>query len=384
MIGISGIKMKTFNAYTTSENAHFSLELPTNSITWHPYLEHVSALSVFNLSWSNKIVHIKEISITPISVNTQSANSSSELRTISALVWWTNIDAIKMDSTSPSLPAQVAIRSKPTSISLTNSAIAKHLSAPTVHMTRTMGYFGKNGNSLLSNLHKWKASDFQKITLREWQWIALSPTWSLNNVHYRMEVTIKVGSATYFIPCESAIDNWPFFALLNGAWSGIVIEIVNIDLYESWTDEIPLFSVETIDGLDWGETIQQTSFWWDSLNSSIIIRKNWIVKTEGYNSGAFIAIPRKMPSLGITSPNWPWLTSLWWLLGFKQWKHLDASYPERDIILREWKGIGIIQRNAGKLTNYQLSITFLQEDIESGWSTGWLKTFIIGSSIIPN
>lgn len=370
MTGTFGINMKTFNAYATSEEAYFSQELPTNAVTWHPYLDHVAALSVFNKTGSTKIVHIKNISITSLDVLTQAVPSQADIRTISAVVGGVAISPTKYDSTASAIPSQVSILKKPASVTLTNQPLFRHLSAPSNNHLRALGTLCKSWNEILSFLHRWNdatTSQVQKITLREGQGITVSPTNSLYNAQYRLEITIKIGSSTYFIPCEGGIDNNPFFALLNGTWSGVTIEVLKISLYETWTDEIPLFSIETIDWADWGETITQTnSDSTDSLNASILIRKNAQVKTEWYNSWAFIAIPRKMPRLGITSQNWPWISSLWLLWWFKQWKHLDATYSERDIILREGKGIAIMQRNAWKIANYQFSITLLQEDIESG------------------
>lgn len=317
-----------------------------------------------------KIVHIKEISITSLDVLTQAVPSQADIRTISAVVGGVAISPTKYDSTASAIPSQVSILKKPASVTLTNQPLFRHLSAPSNNHLRALGTLCKSWNEILSFLHRWNdatTSQVQKITLREGQGITVSPTNSLYNAQYRLEITIKIGSSTYFIPCEGGIDNNPFFALLNGTWSWVTIEVLKISLYETWTDEIPLFSIETIDWADWGETITQTnSDSTDSLNASILIRKNAQVKTEWYNSWAFIAIPRKMPSLGITSQNWPWISSLWLLWWFKQWKQVDAFYPEKDIILREGKGIAIMQRNAWKIANYQFSITLLQEDIESG------------------
>jgi hypothetical protein len=400
--------METFQVSTTLDNAFTSPELPNTVVTGHPYLDHIAAFSLFNKTGSGKKVRIKEILVSPISSVGVTTLGVLELRTISALVGGNAVTPTKLDSNNASLPSQVSIVSRPSSITTSNQALQRILAAPAQNILRAGQMLSTNNtmaDKLPSSRHLWRdtvTSQVQKITLREGQGLSFNPTSWNYNAQYEVCFWVRVVAtgACYLAQKVVGINELSPLAILNGSGSGVVLEIFNVQFLEVGEDTIPLITYEMIDGVDTQqvyETLTPVAFdSSNSLSSSIIIQKNASVNTEGKNAGALIAVAQKSRIVGQTS-----------LIGagiginlanaYKRGNALfKANQSELEIVLREGKGLGVFIRNGGLISNYEIAVTFLEEDsggatcnypvegdVESGVGYGAGGTEYTGTFVVP-
>lgn len=370
--------METFQVSTTLDNAFGSPELPITAVTGHPYLDHIAVFSLFNKTGSGKKIRIKELLISPISSVGVTTLGLLELRTISALTGGTAITPTKIDSNNANLPSQVSIVSRPATITATNQALQRVLVAPAQNIIRAGGMLVTNpsmANGLPASRHRWRdavTSQVQKVTLREGQGLAFNPVSWNYNTQYEVCFWVRVVStgACYLVRNVLATNELSPLAIFNGASSGVVLEVFNVQFLEVGEDTIPLITYEMIDGAydkDAPQTLTPIAYdSANSLSSSIVCYKNALVATEGKNSGALIAVAQKKRMVGITS-----LIGAGVGIGLgvahKRGNAVYKSNPsELEMVLREGKGLGVFIRNGGLISNYEIAVTFIEEDVGGG------------------
>ncbi len=396
--------LQTYQINTTTDNVNFSQPITSISDSLHPYLTHISAMALFNKKGSNKIVRIKNVGIEII--NSSFSNTSlpyyMTLQKISAYTGGTAVSAVSLDSTNSSLPSQVVCVSQPASVTTTNGAFAN---VPVVNINNLqnalpqMCSFQNRHNVFGSSfVTKWMDSataQTQKITLREGQGIAF---WNRDsaaffNQAYRTEIVVRdtVSGDCYFYSDETKWALTPPIALFNGSGSGVVLEVLSVNITEEGVDNVNGFGVSvpaylTIDAIenasiDNGAGVALTANPMDSSNSSltdIVAYKNCKVMWAGSKMGAVYVRNTFFPFLNQFSQNAPNISNLP-VQVFGRYK-TGITQPDRsmDILLREGQGISIQQRNFYQCTNHQLQITFTvqdvmpaEADVESGVTYGY-------------
>jgi hypothetical protein len=363
---------ETFITSLLSDGTAWSQEMPVAAVTGHPYLEHVAALALFNLTGSGKIIRVKAIAIQPIAPVTSNIEYRVALQRITALAGGETVPAVALDSNNAALPSQVSIVANGFA-TLTGSELARKLAVPIQNMTRALGALG-NSHGGLSSSRIWKLlphSDVQRIILREGQGISITPAGA--NRQFEIDVTLWLRNvstgACYVVHKALVPTHVDWLAVLNGSGSGVVLELFDCEIVESGVDDIPQFSIEGIDGCGTsysGEVVSpiktdSTS----SLSGSVLCLKNAVVKSDGANSGALISMPWKQRVRPTNTGRGPGIAPVVPTGITPNWIFYSRG-PDYDTILREGKGLGIFNRNAGKVGRFEFRVDFTQESSGGG------------------
>lgn len=373
---------KTFTINQRNDGMEWSQEMPNTAVTGHPYLDHIAALALFNKTGSGKVLKVKQIAITPYSSINVSTPSQFEFYRITALTGGESLTASKLDSNNANLPSQVSLVKYPATVTTSGATVARRSALPLQNMTRALGSLAsaRGSHSKLGNgqVFRWMddaTAQTQKMTLREGEGFCVRPGAGNNSnpTEWMVSMWIRVVStgACYVVSDRVYNSELATLAILNGSGSGIVLEVFNVEVYEAGTDEPTLFSVEGIDGADLdtcGTTLTPLGHdSVDSLSASILAIKNARVKSGGANDGVLIAVPRRKAMAGVSqqaggvatvprgiTPNW-----------------IVTFHEGFEMVIREGKGIALMQRTPGKIGRFEVQITFTEDSA-------------LGSAVFPN
>lgn len=368
--------METYKVTTTTDEGEFSQELPNTAITGHPYLEHIAQLCIFNGSDSTKRVRIKSIEINELNPVTTTVPVKVAVIRITALTGGDTVTPVSLDTNNAALPSQISIVKNATTVTTSGANLQTTLNVPTQHMTTALARYttrsGMMGNLSHSQMHIWKdatTAEMQKITLREGQGITIYPAViSFYTVEYEVSFWIRNAStgACYLVRSRQFTTELPFLTLLNGASSGVVLEVFNIEMTECGESVPPQYSFEYVDQAYSDTTLSAVSY--DSTNSfdtDIKLYKNAVVKTGGWKDGAIISQAWKGKNIGSSigtrvgqTVNMP--------VSINPINVYNSRHEDNDILLSAGKGLAILQRNVGKVGRHEICVTFLQEDMSVG------------------
>lgn len=362
---------ETFTLQKLSEGMEWSQEMsPVVMVAEHPYLDHIAALAVFNVTGSGKVVKIKEVCINPVSsINIASTILGGAIvQKITALTGGETVAPTKLDSNNATLPAQVSTVKYPSATTLTGSPILRVALFPTFNVTRVLSAMasasGSHSRIGPGQLLRWgdaTTSQTQKITLREGEGIVLGMNGGNNAlpIEYNVALWIRNQSsgACYQIRERVFSSELGMLAVLNGSGSGVILEIFNIELIEAGTDDMASFTVEGIDLADIsnGENVTPVSH--DSTNTlpaDIRCIRNAHVKSAGFNEGVKIAIPQRRRVAMVTYQQGGVATPPVSILK----NPLFRAQEGYEMVLREGKGIGIFKRTTGGVGRFDIAITF--------------------------
>lgn len=346
----------------------------------HPYLKHIAAISIFNKTGSGKIARIKSVSINTLSV-LDNKNSLLqvvfEFYRITAVTGGIAIPVVKLDQNNADLPSDLLILSSPNSVSITGSLLQRQASFPCLNETRPLGFLAAANGSHNKTFgtgqiyqHRDPTNQRQKIVLRSGEGFTIrtmTPNFGVTaELIFSLWIRNVASGACYLIYTREYSKANNIIAILNQNVTA-VFEIFNIEIYEVGLDSPTLFSLEGIDGSD-VETngseiiVCEMAPTEDSpiLSKDIVCYKNAVVQTGGTNEGALIVIPERKrilgtsPGLGGQTINIP--------ISIKQNYLFLSKHIDEDIVLREGKGIALMQRNGGKIGEQEIVIEFTQED----------------------
>lgn len=351
----------------------FSMELPNTAVTGHPYLSHTAPLALFNPTGSGKIVKIKKATIHPLLAQTSGGPFAYELQPITAhTVSQDVIAATSMDSNNAALPSQVVLCRSPGAVTTSGGPLdSMFKNSISTNMSRTSGTI-----YAISPWSHWLArqdagtAEKQRITLREGQGLSLRLT---NNAayamaSYRMTLVVRVVAtgACHTYSFDARNIGYPVWSLMNGSGSGVVLEVVSFSDIENGTDELPVWALEPIDGLDSATGDAMTPTPMDSTASigSVFARKNAAYQMKGAKSGALISVPHEhwqVPSLVGIGPNFANLSGV-----TARYAPVNPRGSEFDIVLREGDGIAFTKKNASALDANTMALTFTVESASVG------------------
>jgi hypothetical protein len=361
----------------------FASEMPVTAIAGHPYMSHLAPIAIYNGQGSGVTLNIKLLNARPMT-GPQSPVSIINLLRITALSGGTPLDPVKLDSASSDLPAQVQASFAPDSITgstnLRRDFICSGANFTVALRKLTSMWDGSSRNGLDSGefLRSSGAdADTQKHVLREGQGLAVQfaangPTFCfgisaiLRNVStgacYRYNDMIE----PRFLSGQTA------WAIVNGAGSGVVLELSRLQIRELGTDEVPYITYEPIDGIDWSseDAIYLMADSAESLPANVYIKKNCVTARAGSKYGGLITSPAYRK---VTLSEPPWGPGI---AGGPQIARRGMFSPDMDtrgaapITLREGQGIALFIRNASAQLYHEFTATvdIVTPDVVAGGS----------------
>lgn len=341
---------------------------------------HVATLALFNKTGSGKVVRVRQVKAEVLQGQTTvtAAPTNFGIQFITAHTPGDEIiPSIKVDSSNAALPSQVVMARRPPAITTSGSVMETVPLIPLANVTRALAGLASRAmhSNLNDNIWRWEhGSDVQKITLNEGEGIALDPAGIHNAYPHWLEAGVNVRVVAtgacyrYKFPCYTS--PYPLYSLLNGAGSGVVLEVFRITLREIGTDEAPQVTVERIDGIHEAAGYASTPKPFDSANSldaNIIGRGNVPVMLAGAKGGGITGAPHLFATHGLRLGVGPGLA------GFApqmqgnfltSQRHLGRNPHDEawDITLREGEGLALFQRTASGLTYFDLSFQFTAQD----------------------
>lgn len=372
----------TFLLTDAPEAPTFSVELPTNAVTGHPYLTHVAPLALFNPTGSGKRLRVRRVDIMPLVPQTSAGGRVTyALYRITAHTVSTDlIAAMKHDANNANLPSQVVCSRYPEAITVSGASIDSHVFAPNANVTRALGGMWIMAGRLAGRLAGMDATtaENQRITLREGEGIGVSVAGNAATTPWRWQVSIGVRvvatGACYRYTFPLTPQAKPLYSLLNGAGSGVVLEVTDLTYAEIGTDETPQFSIEPIDGLSdqHGDAITPVAM--DSANSigTVFAKRNGLYAKKGSKAGALISIPHQEWRIPVMQGVGPGYAN-----GAAEFEWFRPRIPHAaayDMVLNEGEGIAITSKNASAIGRNRFSILFSVSDGDANWSvTGTFK-----------
>lgn len=355
-------------------SAIFAIEQPVNAITGHPYMNHPAPIAIFNGQGSGVVLNIKLLNTRPMT-GPQNPTSTIEVRQITAISGGTPVLPTKHDSANADLPAQVVSVFEPNAVTGSTSlrrvfiCSGANFTRPLANMTSMLNGDSRMGLDSGEFMKMTGDADFQKHTLTEGQGISITltangPTFCFGlSVMVRNQVTKECYRFNDMIE-PRFMSGTPVWALLNGAGSGVILEVLRIQIRELGTDETPYITYEPIDGIDWSseDAVYIMSDSATTLPAEVFIKKNCITTRAGAKYGGIITSPAYR-RVTLAEPPWgPGITS------GPQIARRGIFSPDMDtrgsapITLREGQGIALLIRNASAQLFHEFSATI---DIES-------------------
>jgi len=353
----------------------FATEMPVTAITGNPYNEHLAPIAIFNGQGSGAILNVKLLNARPMT-GPQALVSMLDLQRITAHTGGTPLIPVKLDSASADLPAQVTVLFAADSTTGATS-IRRDFVCSGANFTRALANLSSmlNGDSRtgFDSGEFIRSSgadvDCQKHVLREGEGLALK--FSANGPTFCFGIMVLVRNpatgATYRFNDmiePRFMSGSAVWSLVNGAGSGVILELSRIQIRELGTDEVPYITYEPIDGIDWSseDAIYLMADSAETLPTQVYIKKNCVTTRAGAKYGGIVTSPAYR-RLTLAEPPWgPGIS------GGPQVARRGIFSPDMDtrgaapITLREGQGIALLIRNASAQLYHEFTATI---DIES-------------------
>lgn len=353
--------MDTFTVQDADDRRLFSQELPNTAVTGHPYLSHIAPMAIFNPTGSGVNVRVRRAEVMPLMAQTTTTPGNLDLYRITAHTGAADaITPASLDSSNAALPSQVVLARRPATVTTTGTMLASGRAMPLANDTLALGYSfaATPWAKQLSRLDATTA-ELQRIVLREGEGICVTMN-SVCGLVYRFMVSVTVRvvatGACYRYTFPATATGLPTFSLLNGASSGVVLEVCEMAYQQIGTDVLPQIALEPIDGIGDGDTLTPVAH--DSAGSigAIIARRNCAILMKGAKSGALISVPHQAWQVSGGYGAGPAVGNLTGDMAF--FRKLQPHASELDIVLREGEGLAITYKNAGSLGRMRHSFTF--------------------------
>lgn len=342
------------------------------SFTEHPYPNHVADLAIFNQADSNVHIYIHKIWVKPLGTFDQLLPTKMSIsRITSQPTGGEKVIAIKLDSSSDSIPSQIDIKKK--SIASAGSVLRSFSLYPRQNMNRanqaicsqTFGHPTINSSVVFSTGFR-DNSVTQGFVIREGQGLSVTCDSIAKTMKFDLQVTFTLsGGKTYVVSTlvnPTSIES--LLTLWNGIGSGEVITVVNMELSEVGEDLYPKFNIYKIDGLNGGTDITPIPF--DSLNGPIspkvLIRQNSVVSLFGSINGAIISNPIFSSVMGENSITSLTITNTM----FRDFNGFALNKTSHPIKLNYNEGIAVMIGNSSGIGHYEIFADITKQDLPRG------------------
>jgi len=358
------------------------VDMPATVVTGHPYIaEHTASLAIFNRATSNRRVRIKRINVRDNGMTTVVGSSLFQLQRITAYTGGQDTEYIKLNSVNANLPSQVVTLEDINNVTVSsNSVIRRGINMPEYNIAAarllnplTAAVLGErrtgmsNANTYLNHNN----TAVQNFVLRENEGFAITPV--SNAVSYTMKflvnVMFKIGSSTYMTAVNVTTEPRPTYVLFNNTGSGVVVEVLSVEIAENGTDEFPnIITVEPIDYLD-TSTAEPVSALValnsanESLTGLVDITSFARVHMAGYNDGAFMQKNILRRFAGTNSLAAPGVALGAFNFAARRWEEDKNSIS--DIVLNPGEGIGMFKRTGSGIGKLGIALIITVEEIST-------------------
>lgn len=332
--------------------------------------ERVAAITLYNGVGSNAVIKLKRLGVQNNGVGNSLLGSVWSVQDITAMSGGYSLSIIPHDTAAAAVPAQVTAACQPT-ITAGYSTFRRSIDIPLqvcqnfpfYYTSFASGEFqGANdidSTKIISTGYLDKGQT-QAIKLPAGTGIALTNSSATPFTYlYSLLVMFRIGTDTYRIcsPVHSAINTTStLFALMNGAGSGVDVEVLKICLKEIGSAEPAVWVVARVEGDNFSGN-EITPIGLDSANSlpsQIKIYREQKVQLAGQRNGAIIPNPyfRKLQTYGLG-------TSLaLTVLDFSCLRLPQINIPNSEIVLREGEALSIFKGSSSGVGLDQFELMF--------------------------
>lgn len=324
------------------------------------------------------MLNIKMLNSRPLT-GPQAPVSTIETQRITGMVGGDPVFAAKHDSANADLPSQVEAVFAPESVTSTGS-VRRAFICSGANFTRSLANLCSmlNGDSRTGFdsgefMKMTGEPELQKHTLNEGEGLALTLTTNGPTFCFGLSVMIRNRLTNECYRFNDMIEprfvnGTPVWAIMNRAGSGVVLEVLRIQIRELGTDEVPVINHEPIDGIDWSgeDAVYVMADSADSLPPGIYLKKNCLTSRAGSKYGGIITSPAYR-RVNLAEPPWgPGVTT------GPQIARRGLFSPDMDtrgaapITLREGQGIALFIRNPSAQLFHEFTATI---DIETVYPT---------------
>ncbi len=368
-----------FINYIAEELTYPAAELSPAVITGHPQLDYRAVLAIDNAPGSNVKLKIKQVAIRSLTSQASALPTTFNVNRITAMSGGVAVGITPLD-TNNTLPSQITAGREPIVTTAANyrKAVNKGVSS----MTAALTGFGASGvgHARAGNNRAevyWNGPDGQPITLNEGQGVSIEPAQIPLTCAYHISLLISLGGVmppdqTFFImETVRAVGVMPVLALFNGAGSGKTVRVRQIDIQEAADNALPIFTLERIDGVLNGTTLNPVAMDTGAaaLPAGVTVKRDAYCLMAGHKIGAVVMSPyvrRSIQQVYGTGPSFAGVD----MTGLNHMAKTVDNY-NADIAVREGQGIAIFNRNASGWGKYEFYVEFNREDL-GGAPTGGL------------
>lgn len=358
----------------------FAVEQPVTATAGHPYFDLPVALGVFNPSSSNKLVYIHQINAKPLTTANATNAIVQIMRITASSTPFETLTAFKLDSNNSDLPSQVLAHYLPTSVTKTANSQLRRLALqaqfhPTTALAALIARVKGDARSNLdtSEIFGETDADTTGYILREGQGISLEYVdGNLGlNAGFSFTVVAKVVATGACYRFNRVVEprawhnaSGALFTLLNGASSGVVLDVQRIQIREIGTAEPAMLTYEMLDNLDSSaEDAEIVPF--DStvptIPSGVLCKQSAMAQRAGIKMGALITQP-VLRRVSLEEPAWtPGLAGL--QFGRRGLYERDGNWGSTGMLLRPGQGVGVRRINASARCCHDVYVHFSVSDM---------------------
>lgn len=356
----------------------FSAEKISTALADFPYNAHLAPIAIFNGQGSGCKLNVKLLNARPLT-GTQSSVSMLQLQRITAISGGSNVEAIKMDSTDADIPSQVIHVVAPTSVtgatSIRRDFICSGANFTVALRKLTSMWDGDSRKGLDSGefIRSGNDADMQKHVIREGEGLAVTFLANGPTFCFGLSMLVRNQSTGACYRFNDMIEprfmsGQTAWAILNGAGSGIILELSRVQIRELGTDEVPVITYEPIDGIDWSseDAVILMADSTDTLPAEVYIKKNAITARAGSKYGGVITSPAYRRVMLSEPPFGPGIS------GGPQIARRGLFSPDMDtrgaapITLNEGQGVALFIRNASAQLYHEFTATIDIETPDAG------------------
>lgn len=365
--------MQTFLAKSDTLSALTSVDFNiTASLAMEERNPHRAHFALFNTTGSNKIVNIREISVTPFNWSGTLINTQ-KIVPITAHAGGTPVTTIgELDSNNASFPATIEIRTNVPQATVATGSLARVQRSPNALLGVTLGYTVQWKNASLYSWRDATTAETQKYLLRNGEGIAIQESNAPALYNFPIEINAQIrlsdtGACYFLTTFADAGQPFPFTILNNGYTAGQV-EILNITFntvrggptVASTADNLPYFQVAILEGYNAtnnGTVITPISMdSTNSLNSNIKLYKDldigYFYSRTGNQAVNTLFLRTVAPTSVQATP----------LIAPQKQCLYKSIAPETSLVVREGSGIAVLLPATGTFnSSYYIDVVFTQQ-----------------------
>lgn len=328
--------------------------------------------ALFNMTGSNQVVKIREISVSPMNFQGVTRNTV-DFSLITGHWGGKTVVPFKLDSGNASFPSTVEIRTNSDRINVVTGRFVKVMLQPSSFLGVTVGYpFAKK--NLLNRWMDATTPEAQKVILRNGEGFSITEPNYPNTYSFPciINATIRLSDtgACYQLTGFADANSNAIFTVFNNGYTAGQVEILKIEIDSvrggtavgTTGDVIPYHTVALLDGFSDvvnGEAITPKSM--DSVNSL----NSYIKLYKNLDVGYFYARTGNLATNALMFRTVPQSSRINTPI-FTPWKKIifNSSGSENDLIIREGGGVAVLQPDAGAYgSSYTIDVVFTQDSV---------------------